>query len=113
VLEHYVRDRRVLSLEDAVRRMTSLPARKLGLARRGTLAAGHAADVVVFDAARVHDRATYGEPRRSPEGIAHVFVNGAWTVRDGVHTGARGGRVLRRQDEATLADRWASNTSAG
>jgi N-acyl-D-aspartate/D-glutamate deacylase len=99
VLEHYVRERRVLGLEDAVRRMTSMPARKLGLARRGTLAVGHAADVVVFDAERVHDRATYRDPRRAPEGIPHVFVNGVWTVKDGRHTGARAGRVLRRQEE--------------
>jgi N-acyl-D-amino-acid deacylase len=103
VLERYVRERRVLELEDAVRRMTSLPARKLGLARRGTLAVGHTADVVVFDAGRVHDRATFRDPKQAPEGISHVFVNGAWTVRDGKHTGARGGRVLRRQDETDAA----------
>lgn len=103
VLERYVRERGVLSLEDAVRRMTSLPARKLGLARRGTLAPGHAADVVVFDAERVRDRATFRDPRRSPDGIAHVFVNGAWTVRDGKHTGARGGRVLRRPEESAAS----------
>lgn len=99
ILEHYVRDENVLGLEDAVRRMTSLPARKLGLARRGTLAAGYAADVVVFDPAGVHDNATFRDPRRAPDGILHVFVNGAWTVKDGQHTGARGGRVLRRQQE--------------
>jgi N-acyl-D-amino-acid deacylase len=99
LLEHYVREEHVLALEDAVRRMTSLPARKLGLARRGTLAVGHAADVVVFDPGGVRDHATFRDPRRAPDGIPHVFVNGAWTVRDGKHTGARGGRVLRRQDE--------------
>jgi N-acyl-D-amino-acid deacylase len=99
VLEHYVRRHHVLGLEDAVRRMTSLPASKLGLARRGVLAVGHAADVVVFDPEHVHDRATYRDPRRSPEGIPHVFVNGAWTVRDGKPTGARAGGVLRRQTE--------------
>jgi N-acyl-D-aspartate/D-glutamate deacylase len=99
VLERYVRERGVLTLEDAVRRMTELPARKLGLSRRGILAAGHAADVVVFDANQVHDRATFREPRRAPTGFAHVFVNGAWTVREGKHTGARAGRVLRRQEE--------------
>jgi N-acyl-D-amino-acid deacylase len=99
MLERYVRERHVLTLEDAVRRMTALPARKLGLVRRGTLATGHAADVVVFDADRVHDRATFRDPRRAPTGICHVFVNGVWTVRDGKHTGARAGRVLRRQEE--------------
>jgi N-acyl-D-amino-acid deacylase len=99
ILEHYVREERVLGLEDAVRRMTSLPAHKLGLARRGTLARGLAADVVVFDPGGVRDHATFREPRRAPDGIPHVFVNGAWTVKDGAHTGARGGRVLRRQVE--------------
>jgi N-acyl-D-amino-acid deacylase len=99
ILEHYVREEHVLGLEDAVRRMTSLPARKLGLARRGTLAAGHAADLVVFDPSGVHDRASFRDPRRAPDGIPHVFVNGAWTVKGGKHTGARGGRVLRRQEE--------------
>jgi N-acyl-D-aspartate/D-glutamate deacylase len=100
VLEHYVREKKVLSLEDAVWRMTGLPAKKLGLATRGTLAVGHAADVVVFDADKVHDNATYGDPRRAPAGMPHVWVNGAWTVKDGRHTGAKGGRVLRRADEA-------------
>lgn len=99
ILEHYVREEHVLGLEDAVWRMSGLPAKKLGLARRGTLATGHAADVVVFDPAGVHDHATFRDPRRAPDGIPHVFVNGAWTVKDGKHTGARGGRVLRRQDE--------------
>jgi N-acyl-D-amino-acid deacylase len=100
VLEHYVREEKVLSLENAVWRMTGLPAKKLGLATRGTLAVGRAADVVVFDADKVHDNATYGDPRRAPAGMPHVWVNGAWTVRDGKHTGAKGGRVLRRADEA-------------
>lgn len=100
VLERYVRERHVLSLEEAVHRMTGLPARKLGLARRGELRPGAAADVVVFDPDRVHDRATYRDPRRSPLGIPHVFVGGEWTVKGGEHTGARGGRVLSRPDES-------------
>jgi N-acyl-D-amino-acid deacylase len=54
---------------------------------------------VIFDPERVHDRASYEEPRRAPEGFAHVFVNGAWTLRDGAHTDARAGRVLRRPRE--------------
>jgi N-acyl-D-amino-acid deacylase len=103
MLQRYVRERHVLTLEDAVRRMTSLPARKLGLARRGTLAVGNAADLVVFDPDGVRDHATFRDPRKSPDGIPHVFVNGAWTVKDGKHTGARAGRVLRREDEGARA----------
>jgi N-acyl-D-amino-acid deacylase len=96
VLEHYVAELGLLSLEEAVHRMTGMVARKLGLRDRGVLAPGAAADLVVFDPRRVKDRATYADPRRSPEGIMHVFVNGAWTVRDGAHTGARAGTVLSK-----------------
>ncbi|MDQ3032263.1 MAG: D-aminoacylase [Myxococcota bacterium] len=94
VLEHYVRDEKLFSLETAIAKMTGMVARKLGMSDRGELRAGARADVVIFDAARVHDRATYASPRNHPDGIAHVFVNGAWTVRDGAHTGARAGRTL-------------------
>jgi N-acyl-D-amino-acid deacylase len=96
VLEHYVAHERLLTLEEAVHRMTGMVSRKLGLGDRGVLAPGAKADLVVFDPGRVHDRATYAEPRLSPQGIAHVFVNGAWTVRDGAHTGARAGKVLSK-----------------
>ena len=97
VLEHYVRHLGLLSLEEAVHRMTGMVARKLGLTDRGVLAPGAAADVVVFDPARVHDRATYADPRRSPEGFVHVLVNGVWTVREGKATESSGqGRVLAK-----------------
>jgi N-acyl-D-amino-acid deacylase len=96
VLEHYVREEKLLSLEQAVHRMTGMVARKLGLSDRGVLAPGAAGDVVLFDPARVRDHATYADPRRSPEGMAHVFVNGAWTVRDAKQTDARAGRVLAK-----------------
>ncbi|HEY3820030.1 MAG TPA: D-aminoacylase [Polyangiaceae bacterium] len=96
VLQHYVAELGLLTLEQAVHRMTGMVARKLGLTDRGVLAPGAAADVVVFDPRGVRDHATYADPRRSPDGIAHVFVNGAWTVRDGVHTGARAGTVLSK-----------------
>jgi N-acyl-D-amino-acid deacylase len=96
VLQHYVAELGLLTLEQAVHRMTGMVARKLGLRDRGVLAPGAAADVVVFDPRAVKDHATYADPRRSPEGIAHVFVNGAWSVRNGVHTGARGGTVLAK-----------------
>jgi N-acyl-D-amino-acid deacylase len=97
ILERYVRELGVLSLERAVHKMTGMVADKLGLVDRGRIAPGNKADLVVFDERRVHDRASYAEPRRSPDGMPHVFVNGAWTVRDGQHTGARAGGVLRKR----------------
>jgi N-acyl-D-amino-acid deacylase len=97
VLERYVREVGLYRLEEAVFRMTGLASRSIGLLPdRGTLAVGSAADLVLFDPAGVHDRATYEDPKRSPDGVRHVFVGGQWTVRDGAHTGARGGRVLAR-----------------
>jgi N-acyl-D-amino-acid deacylase len=96
VLEHYVRERKLFSLETAISKMTSMVARKLGMKDRGELSVGKKADVVIFDAARIHDRATYADPRNFPTGLAHVFVNGRWTVKNGEHTGARGGGVLTR-----------------
>jgi N-acyl-D-amino-acid deacylase len=97
ILERYVRRLGLLSLEQAIFRMTGMVATKLGLADRGVLRPGAAADVVVFDPPRIHDRATYADPRRTPEGIDHVFVNGAWTVKHGKHTGARAGKVLSKR----------------
>ncbi|MGE0255656.1 MAG: amidohydrolase family protein [Alphaproteobacteria bacterium] len=95
VLGHYVRERGVLSLADAVHRMTGLAAAEFGLADRGTLRVGAWADLVLFDPATVADRATYEEPRRPAGGIALVAVNGEPVWRDGRPTGARPGRVLR------------------
>ncbi len=94
VLGHYVRDLKVLTLEDAVRKMTSLPASILGLKDRGLLREGYAADVVVFDAARVRDVATYAKPAAYPEGVPYVLVNGTVVIDKGQHTGARPGRPL-------------------
>jgi N-acyl-D-amino-acid deacylase len=96
ILGQFVRDEALLSLEDAVHRMTGAPAARLGLKRRGLLRDGFAADVVVFDPARVRANATYDEPRQFPDGIEHVIVNGALVVEDGRHTGAAPGRALRR-----------------
>ncbi|MDJ0867177.1 MAG: D-aminoacylase [Myxococcota bacterium] len=96
VLGHYARDEGVLSLSEAVHRMTGFPARKFGLSDRGALRAGACADLVLFDPARIDDVATYADPHRPPTGIAHVFVNGRAVVRDGEHTGARPGLALRR-----------------
>lgn len=96
VLEHYVGRLGLFSLEEAIHRMTGLVAEKLGMADRGVLRKGALADVVVLDASRIRDRATFKDPHNAPEGIVHVFVNGQWTVRDGKHTGARAGKVLSK-----------------
>jgi len=95
VLGHYVRELRLLSLEEAVRKMTSLPARKHRLRERGEVRPGCFADLCLFDPETVIDRATYEEPRQYPQGIPYVIVNGVLVVDGGIHTGARAGRVLR------------------
>jgi N-acyl-D-amino-acid deacylase len=95
VLGLYVRDRQVLRLEEAVRKMSSLPAAQFGFTDRGTLTAGQAADVVVFDLSAVADPATYAKPHQHASGFTHVVVNGVVVIGDGKLTGARPGRVLR------------------
>ena len=95
VLARYVRERGVLSLEEAVRRMTSLSCERFGLIGRGRIADGYWADLVLFDPDTVVDRASYEDPKREPEGIAAVIVNGEIAYRDGRHSGAGAGRVLR------------------
>ncbi|HXJ61589.1 MAG TPA: D-aminoacylase [Verrucomicrobiae bacterium] len=95
VLGVYVREQGVLRLEDAVRKMTSLNATKVGLLDRGLLRPGQFADLVVFDPAKVLDRSTYEEPFQYPEGIECVVVNGVVVLDQGQHTGARPGRILR------------------
>jgi N-acyl-D-amino-acid deacylase len=96
ILGRYVRERGVLTLEDAVRKFTSLAAARMGLDDRGVLKAGLFADVTVFDAERVIDRATFEAPVQAAEGIVHVLVNGVPVLRDGAPTDARPGRGLRR-----------------
>jgi N-acyl-D-amino-acid deacylase len=96
VLGHYTRDERVLDLPTAIHRMTGMPATKFQLADRGAIREGAFADLVVFDPARIRDTATYEDPRRFPDGIRAVFVNGVAVARDGAHTGARPGRAVRR-----------------
>jgi N-acyl-D-amino-acid deacylase len=96
VLGRYVRERKVMSLEEAVRKMTSLPADHFRLTGRGRIAAGAAADIVIFDPAKVRDVATFEAPHAYPEGIPHVMVNGVFVVRDGKTTGERPGAVLAR-----------------
>lgn len=99
VLAHYVREEGVLTLEEAVRKMTSLPARRLRLTDRGVIRPGARADLVVFDPARVRDTATFTQPHQFCEGVHHVYVNGTPVIRDGADTGLAAGEVLRRPDE--------------
>ena len=96
VLGVYVREKKVLGLEEAIKKMTSMPADRLGLKSRGRLQNGAVADVVVFDAARVADKGTFEKPHEYPVGIQHVLVNGVAVVQDGAMTTARPGKVLRR-----------------
>jgi N-acyl-D-amino-acid deacylase len=94
LLGRYVRDEKLVSLEEAVRRLSALPADNLGLDRRGRLAPGMFADVVVFDPATIADRATFEKPHQYAVGMRHVFVNGVQVLKDGEHTGATPGRAL-------------------
>lgn len=96
VLGHYGRELGLLSMAEAVHKMTGLPARRFGLEGRGLVAPSAFADLVLFDAASILDAATFEEPRRAPLGVHSVWVNGRRVVRRGRHTGARPGRVLRR-----------------
>jgi len=114
VLERYVRDEPLLTLQEAIRKMTSFPARRFGLSDRGVLLPGAWADIVVFDLERLHDRATNppphtypfeNYPHQYPEGIDYVFVNGVPVVEQEGHTGALPGRVLRHRAGAAQDDR--------
>jgi N-acyl-D-amino-acid deacylase len=99
VIAEYARNRGVLTLEDAVRRMTSLPAQRMGLADRGVVHEGLRADLVVFDYDKIQDRATWTDPTLVPEGISYVAVNGTITLARGKYTGAKAGMVLRHSCE--------------
>lgn len=96
VLGLYVREKKLLGLEEAVRRMTSLPAQTFHLWERGLLRPGMAADVVIFDERTIADRATFEQPKQYPAGIDYVLVNGQIVIETGKHTGARAGRILRK-----------------
>jgi len=99
ILGHYVRELKLLPLEDAIRRMTSFPASRLGLRDRGIIAEGYFADFVLFDPDRIIDRATYENPRQFPEGIHSVVVNGQVLLDQGELKGIRPGKVLRKSVE--------------
>ena len=94
VLGEYVRTRHVIPLEEAIRKMTSLPADHFRFDKRGLLKVGYAADVVIFNAATVGDTATFEKPHAFAAGVPYVLVNGIPVVRNGEHTGARPGQVL-------------------
>jgi len=94
ILGHYVRDEKVMPLEDAVRKATSAVATRLSIPDRGLLREGFFADIAVFDPTTIIDRSTFEQPHVLSDGVELVFVNGALVVRDGRHTGAKPGRVL-------------------
>ncbi len=96
VYARYVRDERLLTVAEAVRKMTSLPASNLGIANRGLLRPGFFADITVFDPATIQDHATFEKPRQTATGVSEVLVNGALVVHSGEHMGAKPGRVVRR-----------------
>ncbi len=104
VLGRYVREMKVLTIEDAIRRMTSLPAQTFHLADRGVLKPGAWADIVIFDPAKVNDPATFADPHHYAEGFSDVIVNGEVVIRDGVLTGARPGGPLRMSPRANPAN---------
>jgi N-acyl-D-aspartate/D-glutamate deacylase len=95
IIAEYVKARGILSLEEAVRKMTSWPAARMGLGDRGLIRVGMKADLTLFDLEAIDDRATYADPMQPPVGIPYVVVNGRLVVDEGRHTGATPGRVVR------------------
>jgi N-acyl-D-amino-acid deacylase len=95
LLGKYVRDEKIISMPEAIRRLTSLPAGNLKLDHRSWLKTGYYADVVVFDPARIQEHATYEKPHQYATGVVHVLVNGVPVIKDGEHTGAKPGQVVR------------------
>jgi N-acyl-D-aspartate/D-glutamate deacylase len=103
VLGHYVRDQRVLTLPEAVRKMTSLPASILGLDDRGQIKTGLAADLAVFDPAQVAETNSFEKPKSYAVGVPYVIVNGVVVIDQGQHTGAKPGRALRGKSAGAKA----------
>ena len=95
LLGKYVRDEQIISIEEAVRKLTSLPASNLKIKKRGSLTKGYFADLAIFNPETIQDHATFVEPHQLSTGMIHVFVNGEQVLKDGVHTGATPGRVVR------------------
>jgi N-acyl-D-amino-acid deacylase len=95
LLGKYVRDEKVISLEEAIYKLTTLPATNLKIKKRGALKAGYFSDVVLFNPKTIQDHATFEKPQQFSTGMVHVFVNGVQVLKDGDHTGALPGRVVR------------------
>jgi N-acyl-D-amino-acid deacylase len=95
LLGKYVRDEKVIPLQEAIRKLTSLPATNLKLSKRGQLTPGYFADVVVFDPAKVQDHSTFENPHQYSTGVLHVWVNGKQVLKSGEHTGVKSGTFLR------------------
>ncbi|HEX6892587.1 MAG TPA: amidohydrolase family protein, partial [Chryseolinea sp.] len=94
-LGKYVRDEKLITMEEAIRRLTSLPATNLKIKKRGKLDVGHYADLAIFNPATIKDHATFEDPKQYAEGMVHVFVNGTAVLMNGEHTGATPGRIIR------------------
>jgi N-acyl-D-amino-acid deacylase len=95
VLGKYSRDEKLLSLAEAIRKLSKLPAANLKLKNRGELKTGNYADIIIFDPAKVKDNASFEKPHQYAEGMIHVWVNGKQVLRDGNHTGATPGRFVK------------------
>jgi N-acyl-D-amino-acid deacylase len=95
LLGKYVRDEKVIPLEEAIRKLTSLPAGNLKIKKRGSLQSGYYADIAIFDPEKIQDHAIFEQPHQYATGMVHVFVNGTQVLENGEHTGAKPGRVVR------------------
>jgi CubicO group peptidase (beta-lactamase class C family) len=120
VLGHYVREKGILKLEEAIRKMTSLPAMRVGLKQRGQIKPGHYADLVVFDPKKIIDKATFTDPHQYPEGIHYVFINGTAAIAKGKFLNQRAGEVLRRSNHSHSSvfpgeqwEKWVKPEAAG
>ena len=98
LLGKYVREENLMTLQEGIRRMTSLPASNLKIRKRGALKVGNYADLAIFDPAKIRDLATFEQPHQYAEGMQHVFVNGTLVLNQGEHTGAKPGRCIRKKE---------------
>ena len=96
IISHYQRERKLFTLEESIRKMTSLPARRIGIDDRGTIAEGKWADIVLFNYDEIEDTPTYENPKKACKGIRKVFVNGKLAASDGAVTNCKAGKILRK-----------------